>query len=185
MTSIALTTSNVHGMSVLAFAAVGARSHQFCVLRIGQALAARGHNFTLLISDQDDLGLDKLGSTALVGLDLVTFRGPPFVGTDLWNQQRSRDLLEVCQCSTMAIFDCELCEAKDMNPLAGLHARHQPAGRDAGNGACLVCRQGHPSEATCCRYNQTFRNADNNQTHQVCSPKATTVTSSAQSLPRE
>lgn len=150
LTSITLTTSNVHGMSILAVAAVGARSHQFRVLRIGQALAARGHSFTL-ISDQDGLGLDKLGSTALVGLDIVTFRGPPFVGFDLWNQQRSRDLLEVCQCSTMAIFDREHCETKDMNPLAELLARLQPAGNTAGNGTCLVCRQGHPSEATCCR----------------------------------
>lgn len=98
LTSIALTTRNVRGISVLAIGAVGARSHQFRVLRIGQALAARGHNFTLLMSDQDDIDLDKLGPTALVGLDLVTFRGPPFVGIDLWNQQLSRDWSEVCPC---------------------------------------------------------------------------------------
>lgn len=56
MISTALNTSNVHGISVLGIAAVGARSHQLRVLKVGQALAARGHNFTLLISDQDDVG---------------------------------------------------------------------------------------------------------------------------------
>ena len=101
---IGLTTSNVHATSVLAFAAVGARSHQFCVLRIGQALAARGHNFTLLISDQDDLTVDKLGSKAFHGLDIVAFRGPPFIGTDAWIQQLSRDLKEVCPCSTLVVL---------------------------------------------------------------------------------
>ncbi len=76
----------------------------------------------------------------------------------------------------MTILDCERREAKDMNLLAGLLARLQPAGKDAGNGACLVCRQGHPSEATCCRQ----------QSDTSCVIfKTTTVTRSVQTLPEE
>lgn len=143
---------------------------------LGKLLLLAGTTL-LLISDQDDLGLDKLESTALVGLDLVIFRGAPFVGFDLWNQQLSQDWLKVC--STVAVFACQHYEAKDRNPLAGSLARLQPAGKIAGNGTCLVCRQGHLSEATCCSYHHSVLTADNNQTHQVCFPKATTVRSSA------
>lgn len=106
--ALALTTSNVHATSILAFAAVGARSHQFCVLRVGQALAARRHNFTLLISDQDDLSLHKLGSKAFDGLNIVAFHGPPFIGTDEWIQQLSRDLKEVCCCGTRALYSTSI-----------------------------------------------------------------------------
>lgn len=83
---------NVRGISILGFAAISARSHQYCMLRIGQELAARGHKFTLVVSDVEGLSLGKLGSKAFPGLELVAFKGPPYVGTKAWHDDYPRDL---------------------------------------------------------------------------------------------
>ncbi len=86
----------VNAGSFLGFAAIGARSHQYSVLRIGQELAARGHRFTLLVSDLEGLSVQELGSKAFPGLDVIAFNGPPDVGTTEWYEQLSRDLNKVC-----------------------------------------------------------------------------------------
>ncbi|KAL0039373.1 hypothetical protein WJX79_005388 [Trebouxia sp. C0005] len=83
---------DVQAASILGFAAIGARSHQYCMLRIGQELSARGHTFTLLVSDLENLSVLELGSKAFPGLNVVAFSGPPGVGTKEWYEQLSRDL---------------------------------------------------------------------------------------------
>jgi len=90
---------DVQAGSILGFAAIGARSHQYCMLRIGQELAARGHTFTLLVSDLENLSVHELGSKAFPGLNIVAFSGPPGVGTKEWYEQLSRDLTTVCNWS--------------------------------------------------------------------------------------
>ncbi|DBA88869.1 TPA: hypothetical protein ACH3X2_000114 [Trebouxia sp. C0005] len=87
---------DVQAASILGFAAIGARSHQYCMLRIGQELSARGHTFTLLVSDLENLSVLELGSKAFPGLNVVAFSGPPGVGTKEWYEQLSRDLTTVC-----------------------------------------------------------------------------------------
>ncbi len=92
-----LDTCNVYAESILAIAAIGVPSHQHCILRIGQALAARGHNSTLLVSDSaTDMSREQLGSKAFPGLEVLTFKGPPGVGTSQWYEQMNRHVNEVC-----------------------------------------------------------------------------------------
>ena len=85
----------VQSASILGFAAISARSHQYCMLKIGQELASRGHKFTLLVSDVEGLSLEKLGSKAFPELSLIAFRGPPYVGTKAWHDEYPRDLTKV------------------------------------------------------------------------------------------
>ena len=59
----------------LGVAAIGSRSHQFCMLRVGQELASRGHHFTFLVNDQEGMGLKYLGARAFPGLEVVEFLG--------------------------------------------------------------------------------------------------------------
>ena len=92
----AFTLPHVRSKSILGFAAIGARSHQYCLLRIGQELAARGHHFTLLVSSLEGLSIQDLGSKSFAGLEVVAFDGPPGVGTTEWYEQLSRDLNTVC-----------------------------------------------------------------------------------------
>ena len=92
-----LSASDVNAVSVLGFALIGGRSHQYCVLRIGQELAARGHNFTLLVSDKEKLSVQELGSKAFPGLNVAQFAGPPGVGSSEWFQALSRDTKKVRQ----------------------------------------------------------------------------------------
>lgn len=93
---LAVLVTDVQAGSILGFAAIGARSHQYCMLRIGQELAARGHTFTLLVSDLENLSIHELGSKAFSGLNIVSFSGPPGIGTKEWYEQLSRDLTTVC-----------------------------------------------------------------------------------------
>lgn len=65
------------------------------MLRIGQELAARGHQFTLLVSSLESLSIQNLGSKSFAGLEVVAFDGPPGVGTSEWYEQLSRDLKTV------------------------------------------------------------------------------------------
>ena len=97
-----LLISDVKAVSVLGFALIGGRSHQHCVLRIGQELAARGHNFTLLVSDKENLTVEKLGSKAFPGLIVVQFAGPPGLGSFEWFQALSRDTKKVRQAHMQA-----------------------------------------------------------------------------------
>jgi len=73
-----------------------ARSHQFAVLRVGQELAKRGHNFTLLVSSEEALDKQRLGKRAFDGLHVVTFQGPEGIGTQEWFVNQPRDVAEVC-----------------------------------------------------------------------------------------
>ena len=93
---LALLATDVQAGSIVGFAAIGARSHQHCMLRIGQELAARGHRFTLLVSDLENLSIHELGSKAFPGLNILAFSGPPGIGTKEWYEQLSRDLTTVC-----------------------------------------------------------------------------------------
>ena len=95
LATLATDVPDVQTGSILGYAAIGARSHQYCMLRIGQELAARGHTFTLLISDQENLSVNELGSKAFPGLNIVAFSGPPGIGTKEWYEQLSRDLTTV------------------------------------------------------------------------------------------
>ena len=83
------------GSNIAGFGTVGARSHQFVILRIGQELQARGHNFTLLLSSGERLDRDGLGSKAFAGLNIVHFDGPDYVGTTEWFANQPRDVTQV------------------------------------------------------------------------------------------
>lgn len=81
--------------SVLGFAVMAGLSHQLNILRIGQELAARGHNFSMLLSSTDAIGIDALNKRSFPGLQLVSFDGPQGVGTEEWASGLSRDPQEV------------------------------------------------------------------------------------------
>lgn len=84
------TTSNILGLGT-----IGARSHQFAVLRVGQELQARGHNFTMLFSSGERLDHDGLGGRAFDGLTVVHFNGPEYIGTTEWFANQPRDVMQV------------------------------------------------------------------------------------------
>ena len=75
-----LTLQDVECKRFLGIAAIGSRSHQLCMLRIGQQLASRGHQFTFLGNDQENMGLKHLGAKGFPGLEVVEFAGPPDIG---------------------------------------------------------------------------------------------------------
>ena len=81
--------------NILGIGTIGARSHQFAVLRVGQELQARGHNFTMLFSSGERLDRDGLGSRAFNGLNVVHFNGPEYVGTTEWFANQPRDVMQV------------------------------------------------------------------------------------------
>ena len=81
--------------SVLGFAVMAGLSHQLNILRIGQELAARGHNFSMLLSSTDSIGVDAVNKRSFPGLQLVSFDGPQGVGTEEWASGLSRDPQEV------------------------------------------------------------------------------------------
>ena len=85
--------------NILGFAMAGGRSHHMNIVRIGQELAERGHNFSMLVSDKDDIGTETLSSKGFLGLQVLTFRGPPHIGTEHWASNLSRDprLVRCCQ----------------------------------------------------------------------------------------
>lgn len=88
-------TQGVQASSILGFSTIGARSHQAAIFRIGRELAARGHNFTLLISQFDEVSSDAFGSKTYDGFEIIKFRGAPFIGTHAWLQGLSRDPQQV------------------------------------------------------------------------------------------
>ena len=81
--------------SILGFSTIGARSHQAAVFRIGIELATRGHNFTLLISQFDEVSSDAFGSKTYDGFEIIKFQGAPFIGTYPWVQSLSREPQQV------------------------------------------------------------------------------------------
>ena len=81
--------------NVLGFATTGARSHQFAVLRVGQELHTRGHNFTLLLSSREGLDGRGLGSRSFAGVNVVHFAGPKGIGTTEWFRNQPRDVTQV------------------------------------------------------------------------------------------
>ena len=83
--------SAVQAASILGFALVGGQGHQLPMLRAGQELASRGHSFTMLISEHDEITRDLLTSKAFPGLNLLTFQGPADVGTRQWFSSIPRD----------------------------------------------------------------------------------------------
>ena len=68
--------------SILAFATVGVRSHQLGMLRIGEELVRRGHQFTLLLSSQELLAKEL--SISVSNITIVTFMGPAGLKTHDW-----------------------------------------------------------------------------------------------------
>jgi len=91
-----LGTSHALAGSILSFGAIGARSHQYNLLKIGQELVSTGHNFTLLVSRYENLNKKTLGKQNFNGLDIVDFNGPRELGTQEWFAQLPRDPLQVC-----------------------------------------------------------------------------------------
>ena len=91
LTGYLICPSLVSGSSILAVAAIAGRSHQHCLLRTGQELAARGHKFTLLASSIEGLTRRSLRSKAFPGLDLIEYDGPPYIGTTEWMETMPRD----------------------------------------------------------------------------------------------
>ena len=97
----------VAASNVLGFGAAGGRSHQFAILRVGQELQTRGHNFTMLVSSQEGLDLGKLGSRSFEGLKVVHFAGPKGIGTAEWFANLPRDVAQVRAPTGYAFFVLE------------------------------------------------------------------------------
>lgn len=64
---------DVHASSILAFSVTTAASHHLQVIRIGQELIERGHNFTLLISSAE-VNRHILDTAQARGCHIVEFR---------------------------------------------------------------------------------------------------------------
>ena len=76
---------------ILGVATIGARSHTMNLVRIGRELAERGHTFSMLISQFDSIGAETLDARTFSGLHVITFHGPPGIGTEAWASNFSRD----------------------------------------------------------------------------------------------
>ncbi len=76
---------------ILGVATIGARSHTMNLVRIGRELAERGHTFSMLISQFDTIGAETLDARTFPGLHVITFDGPPGIGTEAWASNFSRD----------------------------------------------------------------------------------------------
>ena len=96
MLLLSLTTYGAYASNILLFATVGARSHQFALLRVGQELTSRGHNLTLLLSSEEGLDRQGLGKHAFDELNIVTFAGPRGIGTQEWFANQPPDVTQVC-----------------------------------------------------------------------------------------
>lgn len=83
--------SAVQAASILGFALVGGQGHQLPMLRVGQELASRGHSFSMLISEHDEITKELLTSKAFPGLELLMFKGPADIGTRQWFTSIPRD----------------------------------------------------------------------------------------------
>lgn len=90
--------------SILGVTVMAGLSHQLNILRIGQELAVRGHNFSVLLSSTDAISIDALKKRSFPGLDVVTFEGPVHVGTEAWASSLSRDSQEVPRISRTLLF---------------------------------------------------------------------------------
>lgn len=77
--------------SILSVGAVGASSHHMNLIRVGKELCKRGHTFTVLVSDTDTKSRRVLQQRAFPGLHVITFRGPPGIGSEDWAASMSRD----------------------------------------------------------------------------------------------
>lgn len=80
--------------------------------RVGKELCKRGHTFTVLVSDQDTISRRVLQQRTFPGLRVITFRGPPGVGSDDWAASMSRDPQVVWSKGTL----CLSCQATIMQP---------------------------------------------------------------------
>lgn len=80
---------------MLGFAPIGAQSHVMNQLRLGEELNARGHAFSLLISDADTTVGELVHSRFFPGLNLIRFKGAPYIGTEAWSREFSRDPRQV------------------------------------------------------------------------------------------
>lgn len=56
--------------SILGFAVMAGLSHQLNIFRIGQELAVRGHNFSMLLSSADTISIDAIKKGLFLGLTL-------------------------------------------------------------------------------------------------------------------
>lgn len=86
----AATATTAHAANILALADTQALSHHLNILSIGQELLQRGHRFTFLISDQSTAA-EPVRSATTPGLEVLSFKGPPTVGTEAWFAGYSRD----------------------------------------------------------------------------------------------
>ena len=88
---ICVGSASTKASSILGFALVGGQGHQLPMLRMGRELASRGHNFTMLLSSADEISRTLLQSKAFPGLEIVSFVGPPHLGTRQWFEGLPRD----------------------------------------------------------------------------------------------
>ena len=88
-------SQDVQASSFLGISTIGARSHQAVIHRIGRELAARGHTFTMLFSHLDEVCISSFGSKRDPGFRTIVFQGAPFVGTEEWLRNLSRDPQQV------------------------------------------------------------------------------------------
>lgn len=95
LVAVLLGLSSVGASSILGFGLVGGRSHQLTILRIGRELIDRGHSFTLLTSVHEKLSPSMLDRVGARNVRIMTFDGPPGLGTEGWLRNLSRDPSQV------------------------------------------------------------------------------------------
>lgn len=85
----------VHASSILAFAVTSAASHHLQLIKIGQELVNRGHNFTLLISSAE-MNRHIFDEAQLHGLRILEFRDQlPLTGSQASIRTTLRNIVQV------------------------------------------------------------------------------------------
>ena len=78
---------------VLGLANTGCYSHQMLIRKVGEELLVRGHEFAMLVSDVDVVGVEALAGVK--GMQIIRFAGPPNIGTEAWAASLPQDPVEV------------------------------------------------------------------------------------------
>ena len=89
------TAYRIQAKSILGMAYVGGVSHQTAVARVGLELQARGHSFTMLVSQHDAISRAKLDKGPFNSIRKVHFKGASHIGTQDWLRSLARGSLQV------------------------------------------------------------------------------------------
>ena len=104
--------------SILGFAIVGGTSHQASIAHMGIELMKRGHNFTLLLSSEDEVSQALLARESFRAIRKIKFSGPSWIGSWDWLRSIPRDPQKAGSlCVTTCAKDAFLADACCFKPL--------------------------------------------------------------------